>query len=97
MHGVSGHRWVPPKPINLCTKRGTYRVREKQLNIALFSLKTAAKAQTKLQQGKTSINKLFPPQKYPIEKNFQTILQKTDSSGMRGGTFAVFYLNTQTS
>ena len=40
---------------------------------------------------------MIPRQKYTIEKIFHTTLQKIDSSGMRGGTFAVFVLNIQTS
>ena len=36
------------------------------LKIALFSLKTGAKAHTQLQQGKTSMHKCFPVKKYTI-------------------------------
>ena len=65
--------------------------------IGRFSLKTVAKAHTKMQQGKTSMNKQFPIKKFTFKKFFHTILRKTDTSEMRGGTFAVFFLNTQTS
>ena len=67
------------------------------LKNALFSPKTGAKAHTRSQQGRTSMNKRFPVENCTIEKIFHTILEKTDSSGMRGGTFAVFFLNSQTS
>ena len=62
--------------------------------IGFFSLKTAARAHTGLQQGKTSMNKRFPIKQYTIENFFHTILRKTDTSGMRGGTFAVFFFST---
>ena len=63
----------------------------------LFSLKTAAKARTELQQGKTSMKKRIPIKKCTIKNLFFTVLQKTDTSGMREGTFAVSFLYTQTS
>ena len=65
--------------------------------IGLFSLKTAAKAHTELQYGRTNVTKWFPIKKYAIEKFFHTTLQNVDFSGLRGGTFAVFFLNIQTS
>ena len=84
------------------TKKSTQNCQKRRFfyfctKIALLSLKTGAKAHTKLQQGKTSMHKCFPVEKYTIKKIFHTILQKTDTSGMRGGSFAVFFLNTQTS
>ena len=65
--------------------------------IGLFSLKTAAKAHTELQSGRTNLIKRFLIKKYAIEKFFHTTLQKVDFSGLRGGTFAVSFLNIQTS
>ena len=65
--------------------------------IGLFSLKTAAKAHTELQYGRTNLTKQFLVKKYAIEKFFHTTLQNVDFSGLRGGTFAVFFLNIQTS
>ena len=62
------------------------------LKIAPFSLKTCAKAHIELQQGETSITKQLPTQNYATENLFQIILQKVETSGMRGGTFAVFFL-----
>ena len=38
-----------------------------------------------------------PHQKYTIEKLFHIILQIVDTTGLNGGTFVVFFLNTQTS
>ena len=38
--------------------------------IGLFSLKTAAKAHTELQYGRTNLTKQFPIKKYAIEKIF---------------------------
>ena len=37
------------------------------------------------------MNKQLPIKKYPIEELFHTILQKDNSSGMKGDTFAVFF------
>ena len=65
--------------------------------IGFFSLKTAAKVHTELQYGKTNLIKRFPIKKYAIEKIFHTTLQNVDFSGLRGGTFAVFFLGIQTS
>ena len=57
----------------------------------IFISNTGAKAHTKLREGKTSMNKRFPIKKYTIESFFHSILRKTNTSGMRGGTFAVFF------
>ena len=65
--------------------------------IGLFSLKTAAKAHTELQYRRINLTKRFPIKKYAIENFFHTTLQNVDFSGLRGGTFAVFFLNIQTS
>ena len=63
--------------------------------IGLISLKTAAKAHTELQYGRTNLTKRFLIKKYAIEKFFHTTF--VGFSGLRGGTFAVFFLNIQTS
>ena len=65
--------------------------------IGLFSLKPAAKTHTELQQGKTNMTKQFAIEKYAIKNLFHTTLQKAEYSRLRGGTFAVFFLNIQTS
>ena len=59
-----------------------------------FLNKNGCKAHTKLQQGKTSMNQRFPIKKFTIEIKFYSILQKTYSSGKRGGAFAVFFFST---
>ena len=67
------------------------------LKISLFSLKTGAKAHSELQHGRTSMRKQFPV-KNTQPKKIHTILQKIESSGMRGLHLRhLFFLNTQTS
>ena len=54
-------------------------------------MKTAAKAHTELQYGRTNLTTRFLIKKYAIQKFFHTTLQNVDFSGLRGGTFASFF------
>ena len=66
------------------------------LKIALFSLKTGAKAHTKLQQEETRLTKQFPIEKGSFSKFSPTMSHLSDTSGHRGYIFTTFFLHIQT-
>ena len=66
------------------------------LKIALFSLKTGAKAHTELQQKKTSLTKQFPVAKGVFSKFSPTMSHLSDTSGHRGYIFTTLFLHIQT-
>ena len=61
------------------------------LKIALFSLKTGAKAHTELQQRKTSLTKQFPVAKGVFSKFSITMSHLSDTSGHRGYIFTTIF------
>ena len=61
------------------------------LKIALFSLKTGAKAHTELQQRKTSLTRQFPVEKSVFSKFSPTMSHLSDTSGHRGYSFTTFF------
>ena len=66
------------------------------LKIALFSLKTGAKAHTELQQGETSLTKQFPVEKGVFSKFSPTMSHLSDTFGHRGYIFTTLFLHIQT-
>ena len=63
------------------------------LKIALFSLKTGAKAHTELQQGETSLTKQFPVEKSVFSEFSPTMSHLSDTSG-HGGTSSPRFFST---
>ena len=63
------------------------------LKIALFSLKTGAKAHAELQQGETSLNKQFLVEKGVFSKFSPTMSHLSDTSGHRGYIFTTLFLH----
>ena len=63
------------------------------LKIALFSLKTGAKAHTELQQRKTSLTKQFPVEKGVFSKFSPTMSHLSDTSGHRGYILTTLFLH----
>ena len=61
-----------------------------------FSLKTGAKAHTKLQQEETRLTKQFPIEKGSFSKFSPTMSHLSDTSGHGGYIFTTFFLHIQT-
>ena len=73
--------WLKSRALELVPRNDVFATFASK--IGLFSLETVAKAHTKLQQGKTSMNKPFLFKKDTIENFFHAILRKSDTSGLR--------------
>ena len=91
---ILGALAVVPKKVHKNAKNHVFATFA--LKIALFSLKTGAKAHTELQQKKTSLTKQFPVKKGVFSKFSPTMSHLSDTPGHRGYIFTTLFLHIQT-